>query len=83
MTIDVEGIDVTGDEAILKDDDAEGYVSSGAYSNPEQKSMAMGYDSTEFSKPGSALDVEILGQMYRAEVQGVAVYDANGANLRA
>ncbi|MEM9911087.1 MAG: FAD-dependent oxidoreductase [Pseudomonadota bacterium] len=83
MTIDVEGIDVTGDEAILKDGDAVGYVSSGGFAHRVRKSMAMGYVSTEFSKPGSALDVEILGQMYRAEVQGVAVYDANGANLRA
>ncbi|MEM6577338.1 MAG: aminomethyltransferase family protein, partial [Pseudomonadota bacterium] len=83
MTIDVDGIDVTGDEAILKDGDAVGYVSSGGYAHRVQKSMAMGYVATEHSVPGSALDVEILGQMYRAEVQGTAVYDANGANLRA
>ena len=83
MTIDVDGIDVTGDEAILKDGDAVGYVSSGGYAHRVQKSMAMGYVATEHSVPGSALDVEILGQMYRAEIQGAAVYDANGANLRA
>ncbi|MEM7075278.1 MAG: FAD-dependent oxidoreductase [Pseudomonadota bacterium] len=83
MTIDVDGIDVSGDEAILKDGDAVGYVSSGGFAHRVRKSMAMGYVATEHAGAGSALDVEILGKMYRAEVQGAAVYDANGANLRA
>ena len=83
MVIDVEGIDVCNDEAILKDGSAVGYVSSGGYAHRVSKSMAMGYVSAEHALPGSTLQVEILGEMYDAEVLGGPIYDANGANMRA
>ncbi|MEO0343760.1 MAG: FAD-dependent oxidoreductase [Pseudomonadota bacterium] len=83
LTIDVDGIDVSNDEAILKDGEAIGYVSSGGYAHRVGKSMAMGYVSSENAQPGTHLHVEILGEMYDAEVQGPPVYDANGANMRA
>ncbi|QGY00059.1 FAD-dependent oxidoreductase [Roseovarius faecimaris] len=82
LTIDVDGIDVTGDEAILSGGDAVGYVSSGGYAHRVGKSMAMGYVATEKAAPGTVLQVEILGEMYDAEVQGAPLYDANGANMR-
>jgi len=82
MTIDVDGIDVTGDEAILNDGEAVGYVSSGGYAHRVGKSMAMGYVAAEHANAGNTLDVEILGEMYKAHVQGAPVYDANGANMR-
>ncbi|MEM8776933.1 MAG: FAD-dependent oxidoreductase [Pseudomonadota bacterium] len=83
MTIDIDGIDVTGDEAILKDGNAVGYVSSGGYAHRVGRSMAMGYVATEHAGAGTELSVEILGDMYAAQVQGAPVYDANGANMRA
>ncbi len=83
LVIDVDGIDVSGDEAILLDGTAVGYISSGGYAHHVQKSMAMGYVSTEHSIAGTKLEVEILGKMYSAEVQGAPLYDANGANMRA
>lgn len=83
LTIDVDGIDVTGDEAILHDGAAVGYVSSGGYAHRVGKSMAMGYVATEQAAAGSMLQVEILGEFYEAEVQGAPLYDANGANMRA
>lgn len=82
MTIDVDGIDVTGDEAILNDGEAVGYVSSGGYAHRVGRSMAMGYVAAEHANAGNTLDVEILGEMYKAHVQGAPVYDANGANMR-
>ena len=82
MTIDVDGIDVSNDEAILKDGVAVGYVSSGGYAHRVGKSMAMGYVATEHSGPGSTLQVEILGEFYDAEVLGGPIYDPNGANMR-
>ena len=65
MVIDVDGIDVSGDEAILRGGEAVGYVGAG------------------HSAPGTRLQVEILGQMYGAEVLGAPIYDANGTNMRA
>ena len=80
--LDVDGIDVVGDEAILKDETAVGYVSSGGYAHRVGRSMAMGYVASSESAPGTVLDVEILGEMYSAEVLGAALYDATGANMR-
>lgn len=82
MTIDVEGIDVTGDEAILHEGRAVGYVSSGGYAHRVGKSMAMGYVSTDHSMAGAILQVEILGEKHDAAVLGGPIYDASGANMR-
>jgi dimethylglycine dehydrogenase len=83
MTIDVDGIDVSNDEAILKDGEAVGYISSGGYAHHAKKSMAMGYVTAEHAAAGTKLQVEILGEFYDAEVLGAPIYDANGANMRA
>ena len=82
MVIDVDGIDVCNDEAILKDGKAVGYVSSGGYAHRVQKSMAMGYVQAEHASAGTKLQVEILGEFYQAEVLGGPIYDPNGANMR-
>lgn len=82
MTIDVDGIDVSGDEAILKDGKAVGYISSGGYAHRVKRSMAMGYVKHENAAPGTALQVEILGEMYSAQVLGAPIYDPNGENMR-
>ena len=82
MTINVDGIDVSNDEAILSDGTAVGYVSSGGYGHRAKKSMAMGYVKTDFAIPGTHLQVEILGKFYTAEILGAPIYDANGANMR-
>ena len=75
-------IDVTLDEAVLKDGEAVGYISSGGYAHHVKKSMAMAYVATEHAGAGSKLQVEILGEFHDAEVQAGPVYDANGANMR-
>jgi len=82
LVIDVDGIDVSGDEAIILDGKAVGYVSSGGYAHHVKKSVAMGYVTINCAIAGTRLQVEILGQNYDAEVQGAPLYDANGANLR-
>ena len=83
LVIDVEGIDVSNDEAILQDGAAVGYVSSGGYAHYAKKSVALGYVPSQTAKGGTKVQVEILGELYDAEIQGAALYDANGANMRA
>ena len=46
------------------------------------KSMAMGYVASEFAEAGTVLDVEILGELYPAEVQGAPLYDPDGLRMR-
>ncbi|MGQ7845232.1 GcvT family protein [Granulosicoccus sp. 3-233] len=82
MIINVEGIDVSGDEAILKDGQAIGYVSSGGYAHRIGKSMAMGYVATEHATAGSMVQVEILGVFHDAEILGAPAYDPTGERMR-
>ena len=82
MIIDVDTIDVSNDEAIMKDGMAVGYISSGGYAHHTQKSMAMGYVKLEHAIAGSELQVEILGELHGAVILGSPAYDANGFNMR-
>ena len=82
MAVEADGIDVTNDEAVLKDGEAVGYVSSGGYGHRTGQSLAMGYVDAAHAAPGSELEVEILGEMYKARVLDGPSYDANGANMR-
>ena len=59
-----------------------GYITSGGYAHHVGKSMAMAYVSTVHAKPGSQLEVEILGDLYPIEVQGAPVYDPDGGKMR-
>ena len=82
LTIESEEIDVSNDEAILKNGESIGYISSGGYAHYVKKSVALGYVPTEHSKHGTKVQVEILGEMYNAEVQGTPLYDPDGARMR-
>ena len=75
-------IDVTLDEAVLKDGQAVGYITSGGYTHHVGKSMAMAYISADHAQPGTELDVEILGEFYKVQIQGAPVYDPDGAKMR-
>ncbi len=82
MSIDTKDIDVTNDEAILKDNKCVGYITSGGYAHHVRKSMALGYVPTELSKHDTALEVEINGKLYAARVTNKPLYDANGGKMR-
>ncbi len=75
-------IDVSLDEAILKNDEAIGYISSGGYAHHVEKSLAMGYVSTEHGNAGTAVEVEILGERYPATILDGPLYDAEGSCMR-
>jgi len=82
LTIESGEIDVSNDEAILKNEKPIGYISSGGYAHYVKKSVALGYVPIEHSKPGTEVQVEILGEIYNAEVQDVPLYDPNGTRMR-
>jgi dimethylglycine dehydrogenase len=44
--------------------------------------MALGYVPTELAKAGTALEVEINGDMYAAKIIDAALYDPAGINMR-
>lgn len=75
-------IDVTLDEAVLRDGEAVGYITSGGFAHHVGKSMAMAYVAAAHAHAGAQLDVEILGELYKAEVLGAPAYDPDGARMR-
>ena len=81
VTVD-SAIDVTLDEAVLKDGQAVGYITSGGYAHHVGKSMAMAYVSADHAKAGTELEVEILGEFHKIHVQGAPVYDPSGEKMR-
>ena len=82
MTIDTKDIDVTGDEAIMKNGKCVGYITSGGYAHYVKKSMAMGYIPSNLAKQGSEIEVEINGEFYKANVELKPLYDPSGKNMR-
>jgi dimethylglycine dehydrogenase len=82
MIIDTDDIDVCNDEAILKDGECIGYITSGGYAHHVQKSMALGYVPAALATDGSSLDVEINGEMYAAKIVAKPLYDASGERMR-
>ncbi|WP_136657799.1 FAD-dependent oxidoreductase [Nitratireductor sp. XY-223] len=82
MTVETGDIDVSNDEAIMKDGACVGYVSSGGYAHHVGKSMAFGYVPPELAADGTALEVEILGNRYPARVTAKPLYDPEGTRMR-
>jgi len=81
LAVDTD-IDVTLDEAVLKDGKSIGYITSGGYGHHVNKSIAMAYIENNEAKPGNRVDVEILGEFYQAEVTADALYDPSGQRMR-
>jgi len=82
MTIDTDDIDVSNDEAILKDGECVGYVTSGGYAHHVGQSMAMGYVPVGLAAKGTELEVEINGEMYLAKIITDPLYDPTGKRMR-
>ena len=82
MVVATDDIDVSNDEAILRDGEAIGYVSSGGYAHHSGKSVALGYVPAGLARAGERVEVEILGRGYPAEILGAPLYDADGGRMR-
>ena len=82
MTIDTTDIDVSGDEAILKDGECVGYITSGGYAHHVGRSMALGYIPVGLVQDNMPLEVEINGVLYPAKVQLAPLYDPAGKKAR-
>lgn len=81
--VDVENVDAYSGEPIYCDGELAGYVTSGGFGYRVDKSLALGYLSPEFHKPGNNFEVEILGDMRKAEMIAGAAYDPAGEKMKA
>ena len=82
MTVDVDDADAIGDEPVFQGDEIVGRVTSGGYGHTVGKSLAMAYVKSELAKPGTRVDISILGNRYPAEVVPTPYYDPENERLK-
>lgn len=82
LRVQAPDIDVTSDETVLKNGETIGYVTSGGYGHRVGESLAMAYVPCEDAVAGSAVEVEILGEMYGAKIFTHPLYDSKGERMR-
>ena len=82
MIVDTKDVDCVADEPIFHHGKCVGYVTSGGYAHHAKKSMAMGYVPIDCANDGTELEIELLGEFYKARVVAKPVYDPDGARMR-
>jgi dimethylglycine dehydrogenase len=55
----------------------------GGFAHYVGKSMALGYVPVELAVAGARVEVEIMRELYPAEILGMPLYDADGGRMRA
>jgi dimethylglycine dehydrogenase len=82
LIVDTER-EVVGDEAVINAGTCVGHVTSGGYAHTCGVSVALAYVRAELAVEGTALAVEINGEMRPARVAAEPLYDPSGARMRA
>ena len=82
MTIDTQDIDVTLDEAILKDGECVGYITSGGYAHHSKTSVAIGFLPVALIEEGRQVQIEILGERRDARLITRTLFDPDNQRLR-
>lgn len=84
FTIDVNEIDVMGNEPIYRNGEIVGYVTSGAYAHHVDRSVAMGYIPTEMAGEtgDGAFHIEIFGDMRPATIAPAPLFDPKAERMR-
>ena len=81
LAVEVGDADATGGQAVFKDGRAVGIVTSGGYGPTVGRSIAWAYVEPALAAPGTALEVEILGERRVAQVCAQALYDPENRRL--
>ncbi|MEQ9490832.1 MAG: FAD-dependent oxidoreductase [Alphaproteobacteria bacterium] len=84
FTIDVNEIDVMGNEPIYRDGKIVGYVTSGMYAHHIDRSVAMGYVPAEMAEDETegAFHIEIFGDMRPATISVQPLFDPKAERMR-
>ena len=83
MVVEAADADCIGDEPVYIGDEIVGRIASGGYGHSLGKSLAMGYIDAEAAKPGTQVEIAILGERRRAETVEIPLYDPKNEKLRA
>jgi len=85
VTLEVHGVtdaDARGSEALYRDDELVGRATSGGYGWRTGKSLALGLVKPELATIGTGLEIEILGDRYKATVIQESPFDPENSRLR-
>ena len=86
VTLEVGGVtdaDARGSEAIYRDGELVGRATNGGYGFRVGKSLALAMVRPEHAADGTALEIRILGRLYKAKVIGESPFDPDNNALRA
>jgi dimethylglycine dehydrogenase len=86
VTLEVHGVkdvDARGSEPIWKGSELVGRATNGGYGFRVEKSLALAMVQPQHGETGSELEIQILGERFRATVIGESPYDPENARLRA
>ena len=82
LIIETDDIDVTNNEAVVKDGKSIGYITSGGFAHYVNKSIAYSYLDEEILKSNEKFQVEINGNFYNFSIIKEALYDPTGERMR-
>jgi len=82
LIIETDDIDVTNNEAVVKDGKSIGYITSGGFAHYVNKSVAYSYLDEEILKTNEKFQVEINGNFYNSTIIKEPLYDPRGTKMR-
>jgi dimethylglycine dehydrogenase len=80
--VDADDADVNAYEPIWLDGTVVGFCTSGGYSHFAQKSVALGFLTTDRAAVGLDFEIEVLGEMRKAHVISTPLFDPDGSHMR-
>ncbi|MDY0884178.1 FAD-dependent oxidoreductase [Dongia soli] len=83
MAVDVAETDPIGNEPVLQNGKVIGRLTSAGYGHTVGTAIALSYLPVELAKPGSKVEIEVLGEMRPATILAEPPYDPSGARMRA
>ena len=82
LIVETNDIDVTNNEAVMKDGKSIGYITSGGFAHYVKKSIAYSYLDKKILKTNEKLKVEINGDFYDCSIIKEPLYDPRGTKMR-
>ena len=82
LTVEADDTDAYPNQPVLVDGKVEGIVTSGGYGHVVEQSIALAYVNLPYTAPGTALAIDILGQLRPAKVVEAPLYDPENLRLR-
>jgi dimethylglycine dehydrogenase len=82
FVVEADGVDCFGGEAIWRDGELAGYVTSGSYGHHVGESLALGYVKPAYFEDGARVEIEVVGERRPARLSARPRFDPDGARMR-